>query len=711
MRINKIPKKRMPTEKRHSNHLLGEASPYLLEHAYNPVDWYPWGDRAFEKARRDDKPVFLSVGYSTCHWCHVMERESFEDDAIAVVLNRSFVAVKVDREEHPDIDRIYMTCVQAVTGRGGWPMSVWLTPDRKPFYGGSYYPPEDRYGQPGFLSLLLSIEHAWKEQRGRLLHAADSMFEELAAVSRPSAQSLISAETYRDAADFFAQRFDPVCGGFGEAPKFPQPSIIDFLMAYSFYSGENRYLEMALYTLKRLNDGGIHDHLAVEGKGGGGFSRYATDRCWHVPHFEKMLYDNAQLASTFTDAFRISGDPAFSRTAGDILNYVLCDMTGSEGGFFSAEDADSLPGIGSTLKKEGGFYLWTLQEIEAVLDPSERDLFCHVYGVKEGGNVLEDPHGEFEGQNVLMIGNDPDTAAEKFGIPPEKARLFLLSAIRKLFEARQFRPRPDRDDKILTSWNGLMISAFCNAYGAFGNRLYLEAAEKAAAFILGNLVRREDGRLLRRYRDGRAGIEARADDYAFFIRALLDIHGITFEPRYLTAAFSFMDTQIGLFFDEVSGGFYNTPSDDPSVPLRMKEDYDGAEPSPNSVSLANLWRLAELTGRNDLRQVAEKTMASFSGMLNSGGFRLPAMLCSTMPLHYGIRRVTLTGAPRSAVFRSFQKLLGGMYLPDTVIMHALSVSATEAPVVLCAENTCHLPVTDPESLKELLDHTGGRFTA
>ncbi|NTU96832.1 MAG: thioredoxin domain-containing protein [Chlorobiaceae bacterium] len=713
----------MSKEERHSNHLVGETSPYLLQHASNPVDWYPWGDNAFDKARSEEKPVFLSVGYSTCHWCHVMERESFENDAIAAVLNRSFVAVKVDREEYPDIDRIYMSYVQAVTGRGGWPMSVWLTPDRKPFYGGSYFPPEDRFGLPGFLSLLLSIAEAWKERRGRLLHAADSMFDKLAAISvSASAPSPITGKTFSDAAAFFARSFDDSCGGFGDAPKFPQPAILDFLLAYSFYSGDISARKMALFTLQRLHAGGIHDHLGARGMGGGGFCRYSTDRRWHVPHFEKMLYDNAQLATTFIDAFRISGDFSFAGTAEDILNYVLFDMTGSEGGFFSAEDADSLPGIGSKAKKEGCYYLWTLQEVEAVLDRPERDLFCYVYGVKEEGNVRDDPHGEFEGQNVLMIEHDPDTAAETFGIPPDKARQFLLSAKRKLFDARQLRPRPDRDDKILTSWNGLMISAFCKAYGALGNRLYLETAEKAAAFILENLVRREDGRLLRRYRNGRSGIEARADDYAFFIRALLDLHGITFESRYLAAAASFMDTQISLFFDEVSGGFYSTPSNDPSVPIRMKEDYDGAEPSPNSVSLANLWRLAELTDRNDLRQIAEKTMSSFSEILNSGGFRLPAMLCSAMPLHYGIRRVTLTGVPRSAALQRFQKLLGTMYLPDTVVMHTISGSGSEAALHaagagnevaahVCAKNTCHLPVTDPENLKELLDHTGGRFTA
>ncbi|TLU86165.1 MAG: thioredoxin domain-containing protein [Chlorobium sp.] len=698
----------MTQQARNPNLLIGETSPYLLQHAYNPVKWFPWGDEAFEKAQKEDMPIFLSIGYSTCHWCHVMERESFENETIADVLNRSFVSVKVDREEHPDIDRIYMTYVQATTGRGGWPMSVWLTPDRKPFFGGSYFPPADRYGQPGFYNLLLSIEGTWKQDKKRLILAADRIFAELTALSMHTGEpSMLSGKTFHDAADVFKRQFDKAYGGFGEAPKFPQPSILDFLLAYSFYTGKREFQDMVLFTLRKMNAGGIHDHIGVREMGGGGFARYSTDRRWHVPHFEKMLYDNAQLASTFIDAFRISGDRSFASSAEDILNYVLCDMGAGEGGFYSAEDADSIPAGKSMVKKEGSFYLWSRKEVEAVLDRSESELFCYVFGVREEGNVQDDPHGEFDGQNVLMIEHGEDDASGKFGIPQETVKSVLENAKKKLFETRQLRPRPDRDDKILTSWNGLMISAFCKAYNAFGNGKYLDAAKKGADFILENLLGKEDGQLLRRYRNGVAGIRAKADDYAFFIQALLDLYEASFDPDYQKTAVSLMEKQIELCYDEVTGGFFSTPSDDPSVPLRMKEDYDGAEPSPDSITVRNLWRLGELSERDDFIQVAEKTIGFYSDILNTSGYHLPAMLTAAMMHHYGICRVVLTGNPGNAALEGFQKLIGGKYLPDTVVMHASLSGETgnEVSALVCADNICHPAAKETESLSALLAHT------
>ncbi|NTW82450.1 MAG: thioredoxin domain-containing protein [Chlorobiaceae bacterium] len=696
----------MTQQDRNPNLLIGETSPYLLQHAYNPVKWFPWGDEAFEKARKEDKPVFLSTGYSTCHWCHVMERESFENETIAALLNRSFVSVKVDREEHPDIDRLYMTYVQATTGRGGWPMSVWLTPDRRPFFGGSYFPPADRYGQPGFYNLLLSIERTWKQDKARLVLSADRMFAELTALSMHSGDpSLLSGKTYHDAADVFKRQYDPAYGGFGEAPKFPQPSILDFLLAYSFYTGKREYQDMVLFTLRKMNAGGIHDHIGVGELGGGGFARYSTDRRWHVPHFEKMLYDNAQLASTFIDAFRISGDRSFASCAEDILNYVLCDMSASEGGFYSAEDADSIPAGKSVVKKEGSFYLWSRKEVEAVLDRSESELFCYVYGVKGEGNVQDDPHEEFDGQNVLMIEHVEEDAAGKFGIPHETVKSVLENAKRKLFETRQSRPRPDRDDKILTSWNGLMISAFCKAYNALGNSKHLDAAKRAASFILENLLEKENGRLLRRYRNGVAGIRAKADDYAFFIQALLDLYEASFDPNYQKTAISLMEKQIELCYDEVTGGFFSTPSDDTSVPLRMKEDYDGAEPSSDSITLRNLLRLGEISERDDFTEVAEKTIECYSEILNTSGYHLPAMLTAAMIHHSGIRRVELTGTPGSASFERFRKTLEGKYLPDTAIIQVppSGEKGSDVSVLVCENNACHPPVTDPEALEKLIE--------
>jgi len=706
----------MPQEKPRPNLLAEETSPYLLQHAYNPVAWFPWGENAFEKARKENKPVFLSVGYSTCHWCHVMERESFENEAIANLLNRAFVPVKVDREERPDIDRLYMTYVQATTGSGGWPMSVWLTPDLKPFFGGSYFPPEDRYGKPGFHSLLLSIERAWKEDRKNLVLAADDMLRQLEHLSCqiPDNRSL-TEQNFHDAAQQYSSMFDSDHGGFGSAPKFPQPSILEFLLSYSFHTGNTHAHEMVLFTLTKMAEGGIHDLLGVDGKGGGGFSRYATDDDWHVPHFEKMLYDNAQLAVVATEAFRLTGENSYADTVKDILNYVLCDMTDASGGFFSAEDADSFPDSTSTVKQEGGFYLWSFREIADLLEPLQADVFCYVYGVEKNGNVLYDPHGEFTGRNILLIKNQIEDAADQFSTSASAILELMTDARDKLFTARRERPRPDRDDKVLTSWNGLMISAFSRASAALGNSEYLEAAIKAADFIFGNLYRTDDGSLLRRYRKGKAGIDGKADDYAFLIQGLLDLYEASGIARYLTLAESLMDTQIALFFDDASGGFYNAASHDLSIPLRMKEDYDGAEPSPNSINVISLLRLADMTDRDDFRKTAEKTIAYFSKPLWENSGQLPHMLKAAMLMHYGTRQVVLAGDMNSDNMKALRNALGRTYLPDTSIIYAseektantqflkeLALHVTEPTAYVCANHTCNLPVTDEKSLEKML---------
>ena len=701
------------------NLLIKETSPYLLQHAYNPVAWYPWDTAAFEKSRSEQKPVFLSVGYSTCHWCHVMERESFENETIANLLNRAFVPVKVDREERPDIDKLYMTYVQATTGGGGWPMSVWLTPELKPFFGGTYFPPKDRYGRPGFLSLLLSIERAWKEDRNRLISSAEGMTNQLETLSLHKPETVPLDETvFHHAAETFAGIFDREDGGFGEAPKFPQPSILEFLLAYSYYTGKDNVREMALFTLSKMASGGIHDHLGVKNQGGGGFARYSTDERWHVPHFEKMLYDNAQLAVVATEAFQITGERRYADLADDILNYVLCDMTDSKGGFYSAEDADSFPDSKSSVKKEGAFYSWARQEIEEVLDPLENDIFCFLYGVETDGNALDDPHGEFTGRNILFIRNDIEAAAQQFSLPVEAVRTISAGARIKLYNARKSRPRPDLDDKILTSWNGLMISAFSRASSVLQNQRYLEAAVKAADFILGTLYRKTGGRLLRRYRNGEAGIEGKADDYAFFIQGLLDLYEASGSGRYLDIAETLMEKQIELFFDDESGGFFNAASDDRSIPLRMKEDYDGAEPSANSINTISLYRLADMTDREDFRQKAEKTIEYFSKPLRENGRQLPFMLKAAMFSYYGTRQVILAGDPKSEKMKVFRTTLGGMYLPDTVVIHAsgkrneatkflknLARKSNAPAAYVCAGQTCQLPATDEESFKKLLHTT------
>ena len=710
----------MPSSERKPNLLAKETSPYLLQHAYNPVEWYPWGTTAFEKARKEEKPVFLSVGYSTCHWCHVMERESFENDSIAAVLNRAFVPVKVDREERPDIDRLYMTYVQASTGSGGWPMSVWLTPELKPFFGGTYFPPEDRYGRPGFLSLLLSIERAWKEDRNRITHAADDTIKQLESFSLRKTEAVpLEENTFHDAAATFAGIFDSSNGGFGNAPKFPQPSILSFLLAYSFYTGNPESRDITLFTLRKMVSGGIHDHLGIKNRGGGGFARYSTDERWHVPHFEKMLYDNAQLALSATEAFQVTGEHRYSEIVEDILNYVICDMTDNSGGFFSAEDADSFPDRKSKRKKEGAFYSWGRKEIEHILDRSERDIFCYIYGIENGGNVQHDPHEEFTGRNILFIRNDIEAAAEKFSLPPETVREISDGAREKLFNARLGRPRPDLDDKILTSWNGLMISAFSRAYAALHHTTYLTAASRAADFILSVLHSTADGRLSRRYRDGKTGIQGKADDYAFFIQGLLDLHEASSEQIYLDHAVKLMEKQIELFFDKEQGGFFNAASDDHSIPLRMKEDYDGAEPSPNSINVISLYRLADMLDRKDFRKKAEKTIDYFSKVLRENSQQMPCMLKAALLRHYGTRQVILAGDVKSETMKSLKNTLGEMYLPDTFIIHASESSEATTPFLeniarqtdkptayACANQTCSLPVSDKEGLEKLVRETG-----
>ena len=710
----------MSASERNPNLLAKETSPYLLQHAYNPVEWHPWGTLAFEKARKEQKPVFLSVGYSTCHWCHVMERESFENDTIAQVLNRSFVPVKVDREERPDIDRLYMTYVQATTGGGGWPMSVWLTPDLKPFYGGTYFPPRDRYGRPGFHSLLLSIERAWNEDRNRLISAADGMTEQLETLSRykPEAVSL-DENVFHQAAEAFAGIFDKEDGGFGSAPKFPQPSILEFLLAYSYFTGNHKTRDMVLFTLRKMASGGIHDHLGITNLGGGGFARYSTDERWHVPHFEKMLYDNAQLAVVATEAYQITGESSYADFADDILNYILCDMTDSKGAFYSAEDADSYPDSESKVKKEGAFYTWSRQEIEGVLDPVEADIFCFMYGVESDGNALDDPHLEFTGRNILFAKHDSEEVATKFSMPEKNIRNLIADARKKLFLARKARPRPHLDDKILTSWNGLMISALSKASVALRNTGYLKAALKAADFILTNLYKRSEGTLFRRYRNGEAGIEGKADDYAFFIQGLLDLYEASSEYRYLNHAITLMEKQIELFFDNESGGFFNAASDDTSVPLRMKEDYDGAEPSPNSINTLSLYRLSDMMDREDFREIADRAIAFFSKALSENGRQMPCMLKAALLPFYGTRQIILAGDRQSETMKSFEKILGGQYMPDTFIVHASGNSEENLPFLkkasrqttgtaayVCAHQTCSLPVSESKSLEELLRNRG-----
>ncbi|MDP9114893.1 MAG: thioredoxin domain-containing protein, partial [Acidobacteriota bacterium] len=594
-----------------SNHLALEKSPYLLQHVHNPVDWYPWGEEAFQKARSEDKPIFLSVGYSTCHWCHVMERESFESEEIARVLNEHFVSIKVDREERPDVDRLYMLFVQASTGSGGWPMSVWLTPERKPFFGGTYFPPDNRYGRPGFKAVLEQLAKAWRQDRARIEDSGDKVIEQLREYSGLGAQSGDAGREVLDRAfQGFRRMFDSALGGFGRAPKFPRPSIHNFLLRYYAETKQEEALEMVLKTLREMVKGGMNDQI------GGGFHRYSVDERWFVPHFEKMLYDQAQLAVSYLEAFQITRDGQYAAAARDIFTYVLRDMTDPEGGFYSAEDADSASDPTDLQhKSEGAFYIWRKQEIEEALGTRIAEMFCDRFGVEAGGNVEEDPHGEFRGANILYQARAVEDAA---------ARAELQQAAAKLLEIRGQRPRPLRDDKVLSSWNGMMISAFAKGAQILNEPVYAEAARAAADFVRRYLW--DDGRqiLLRRHRGGDSAINGFLDDYAFCGLGLLDLYEATFDARDFEFAVRLAERAIELFGDVENGAFFSS-TEDGSL-LRLKDDYDGAEPSGNSGMALLLLRLARMTDRADFRAAAEHTLRAFASRMAEAGTGVPQML-------------------------------------------------------------------------------------
>ena len=572
------------------NRLASEASPYLLQHRDNPVDWYPWGDEAFERARRENKPIFLSIGYSTCHWCHVMAHESFESDGVAAVLNESFVSIKVDREERPDVDRVYMTFVQATTGSGGWPMSVWLTPDLQPFYGGTYFPPTSKWQRPGFIDVLQEIARVWRDERENVVQSAASIVERLRGLRAEggTGDPVPDAGVLDRASRDFASSFDARRGGFGDAPKFPRASELFFLLRQHARTGEAEPRDMAVITLRAMALGGLRDHL------GGGFHRYSVDADWRVPHFEKMLYDQAQLALAYVEAAQATGDLVYLDIALDTLEYVRRDLTDSGGGFYSAEDADSVPpeeaANPGAHKTEGAFYIWRDEEIGDVLG-ADADIFRSRYGILPGGNAPSDPHGEFTGRNLLYTARPLEAVASIAGRPVPEVQERLERCRLRLFERQGTRPRPHRDDKVLTAWNGLMIAAFARASRLVPREArgpvtqgggYLEDARRAARFVRQHLWNAGTGTLLRRYRNGDAGVAGYAEDYAYLIFGLLELFQADGDPAWLEWAVTLQTQQNARFWDATEGGWFSTTGDDPSVLLRLKEDYDGAEPSASS---------------------------------------------------------------------------------------------------------------------------------
>lgn len=706
----------MSTTHKFTNRLINEKSPYLLQHAHNPVDWYAWGEEAFEKARKEDKPIFLSIGYSTCHWCHVMEHESFESEDVAHILNTHFVPIKVDREERPDLDKVYMTYVQASTGSGGWPMSVWLTPDLKPFLGGTYFPPEDRYGRTGFKTVLERIAEKWKTERDAIVNVAANVVAQLKSYTAQldhAEKTTLTPKVFDKAASQFADQFDAEWGGFGGAPKFPRAVILNFLHHYYARTGDRRILDMSLFTLRKMAMGGMHDLISVEGKGGGGFARYSTDKYWHVPHFEKMLYDNAQLAISYLEAFQLSGDTFFADTARDIFNYILCDMTDKDGGFYSAEDADSLPTFDSTHKAEGAFYVWEQKEIDELLGEKTSEIFSYLFNVKPSGNAQNDPHGEFINKNILIQLHTFENAAKRFNLSEEELKSLVQSAKAKLFDARAKRPRPHLDDKILVSWNGLMISAFAKGYQVLGDDTYLNAAIKATEFILRTLYQPQTHTLMRRYRQGEAGIVGKLDDYAFFVQALLDLYESSLNPRYFTIAIRLTETMQNLFEDKLNGGFFSSQEGDSSIILRMKEDHDGAEPSPNSIAALNLLRLAQMTDRQDFRSSAEKTLLYFSQLLDKAPSYLPQMLVALSFYLQKPKQIILAGSLDTPEMKSLRKVIYEKFIPNKVLLHASpeatthldflsTLNAQKPTAFVCVDYACKLPTSEPQTLQEQL---------
>ncbi|MDD3365095.1 MAG: thioredoxin domain-containing protein [Syntrophomonas sp.] len=569
---------------RKANRLINEKSPYLLQHAYNPVDWYPWGEEAFQKAEREDKPVFLSIGYSTCHWCHVMERESFEDTAVADLLNQDFVCIKVDREERPDIDHIYMQVCQTLTGSGGWPLTIIMTPERHPFYAATYLPPRSRGGMAGLLELLPRLSELWKNDRETALNAGQEISNLIKKTPGVKTGIQLSEKVLVRAFQQYDQAFDSAYGGFGSAPKFPTPHTLLFLLKYYELNGEKKALQMVEKTLISMYQGGIYDHV------GFGFARYSTDRKWLVPHFEKMLYDNALLAMAYLEAYRLTGSDLYGRVAREIFTYILRDMTSPEGGFYSAEDADSEG-------EEGRFYAWSRDEVMAVLGP-RGTAYCEIYDITEAGN--------FEGRNIPNLIRSSNTKDARAELELERQSLYIQ---------REKRVKPLKDDKILSGWNGLMIAAMAMGYRILNDKRYLLAAERAADFILLNL-RREDGRLLARYRDGEAVYPAYAADYAFLIWGLIELHEAGSDNRFLELAQELNNDLLKLFWDKEKGGLFFYGEDSEELLIRPKEIYDGAIPSDNAVATLNFLRLARMTGNANLDKNVRDQFLLFAGSIN-----------------------------------------------------------------------------------------------
>ncbi len=674
------------------NRLITEQSPYLLQHAYNPVDWYPWGEEAFNRARSFDKPILLSIGYATCHWCHVMAHESFEDPAIAQIINEHFIPVKVDREERPDLDHIYMSATTAMSGQGGWPMTVFLTSEAKPFYGGTYFPPYAKWGSPGFADLLLNIAQGWNDNRSAILSSADSIVEALQARAKQTAgDSALAHEDYLHRGyRHLSGQFDSINGGFGGAPKFPMGHNLSFLLRYHQWAQEPRALAIVEATLTAMARGGICDHL------GGGFHRYATDGQWQVPHFEKMLYDQALLLRVYVEAYQVTGSLFYAQTAENIANYVLRDLQSPDGGFYSAEDADSVAD-GAAHASEGAFYIFTEAEINSALSVEEAPVFNFCYGIKTNGNALQDPHGEFTGRNILYLAHEPNDAAVQFNLKEVEVLHLLAGAKLKLFNLRQKRQRPFLDDKVLVDWNGLMIAALALAGCALKREEYIHAAQKTADFILGKMM--PQGQLLHRWRNGQVGIPATLEDYAFFVYGLLELYKAVLDEKYLKQAEE-LTVEMRRLFEDSQGGFFMTPSAGEKLIFRPKEAYDGAIPSGNAVAMHNLLQLYALTGKQAFHSCALDLMACFKGELEDNAGAHTVMLSAIAFDITGAMEILLEAD--SLVHEDIAKMLKVVYKGFMPYMALRFRRADSLKAYVCHRGVCRLPVTEPMALAAYL---------
>jgi len=701
--------------------LLNEKSPYLLQHADNLVDWYPWGEEAFRRAREENKPIFLSIGYSTCHWCHVMERESFMDESSAQILNTHYVSIKIDREERPDIDRIYMRFLQTTTESGGWPMSIWLTPDLKPFFGGTYFPPEEKYGRPGFKDILNKIVLSWEENSDGLEQLANDITNQLNTLplEKEGDRSQTSAEAIHTGIDLFTQSFDTSYGGFGKAPKFPSPATLNFLhraamrVVKTSPTGQ-QILDMTSKTLRAMANGGIYDHL------GGGFHRYSLDSRWHVPHFEKMLYDQAQLVIAYLDAYQITGDPAFAEVACDVLNYVNRNMTAPDGGFYSAESAESLLEAGKSEQGDGVFYIWKQSEIDSLLG-EDAALFNFVYGIQSKGNVPVELHPEFTHQNILIQQYSTAEAAEKFKLNEPVAALKLNAARQRLLDARAKRPHPLIDDKILTAWNGLMISAYARAYAVLGKPEYLLAATRAALFLKKNLIHLERQTLLRSFHGTPSKVDAFAIDYALLIQGLLDLYSAGFDFQWLQWAEVLQCMQDDLFWDDESGSYFTSQSDDDSLIVRLKEYEDRAIPSENSVSTLNLLRLSVMLNNEIWQQQAQQILHNFSRWMQESPTAVPQMLVALDFALQKPQQIVLAGKQHARDTRALMKLVNAEFRPHSVVLltdgrtgqaylaghneayGSMVPLEKKATAYICKDFVCQSPSNDPEEVAVLLE--------